>query len=39
MPPLVIDDAKLDQGLAIVAESIEAVTAGELVGAAGGSAR
>ena len=39
MPPLVVDDGQLDQGLSIVAESIAAVTAGELVGAAGGSAR
>lgn len=40
MPPLTIDDAELDQGMTIVAEAIEAVTgAGELVGAAGRSAR
>ncbi|MGH3632817.1 diaminobutyrate--2-oxoglutarate transaminase [Mycobacterium sp.] len=39
MPPLVIDDAELNHGLAIMTESIEAVTARELVGATGGSAR
>jgi diaminobutyrate-2-oxoglutarate transaminase len=39
MPPLLADDAELDEGLAIVAESVEAVTARELVGATGRSAR
>jgi diaminobutyrate-2-oxoglutarate transaminase len=39
MPPLLIDDAELDQGLQIVAESIEAVISRELVGATGGGAR
>jgi diaminobutyrate-2-oxoglutarate transaminase len=39
MPPLVVDDDELTHGLTIVAESIDAVTAAELTGAAGRSAR
>jgi diaminobutyrate-2-oxoglutarate transaminase len=39
MPPLVVDDDDLTRGLAITAESIEAVTGRELAGAAGGGAR
>ncbi|WP_343601189.1 diaminobutyrate--2-oxoglutarate transaminase [Mycobacterium sp.] len=39
MPPLLVADADLDHGLAVVAESIDAVATGELVGAGSGSAR
>lgn len=38
MPPLVIDDAELDQGLAILSESVQAVTGPELVGTAAANA-
>jgi diaminobutyrate-2-oxoglutarate transaminase len=39
MPPLLVDDAELDHGLAVVAESIEAVTTGQLATAGAESAR
>lgn len=39
MPPLVIDDDELAEGLTITAESIDAVTARELAGAGAGGAR